>query len=59
MGIFCGVVFAALIIAIFLGPERFHRELITPHDETEENDEENFSNNNLVFKQKLEVTYKD
>lgn len=60
MGIFCGAVYAFMIIAIFFGPERFHRELIAPDDEIEEiNDADDYSSNNLISQQKFEVTRKD
>ena len=59
MGIFCGAVYAYMIVVIFFGPERFNRELIEVDDEIEEvNDADDYSSNNLVFKQKIEVTHK-
>lgn len=60
MGIFCGAVYAFMIVAIFFGPERFHRELIAPDDEIEEvNDADDYSRNNLISQQKFEVSHKD
>lgn len=57
MGIFCGCVYAAMIIVIFFGPERFHRVLISPEDQVEEVDVESTSEI-LVFEQKQDVVHK-
>lgn len=60
MGIFCAAVYAFMIVAIFFGPERFHRALISPDDEIEEvQDVDDNSSINLLFKQKPEVIHKD
>ncbi|CUM48599.1 unnamed protein product [Debaryomyces tyrocola] len=39
MGIFCGAVFAYVMLIIFLGPERFHQDLSTNRNDLEETEE--------------------
>lgn len=49
MCIFCGAIFAYMIFIIFLGPERFHRDLqIHDTDEIEELQQDSSSNNESV-----------
>lgn len=55
MGIFCGAVYAALVIAIFFGPERFHRALITLEDTTGKDE---YGSDILVYEEQFEVVNK-
>ncbi|KAG7192555.1 uncharacterized protein KQ657_001654 [Scheffersomyces spartinae] len=38
MCIFCAAVFAYMLVAVFLGPEKFHKELSLKHDYTDDED---------------------
>lgn len=59
MGIFCGAVYAALIISVFFGPERFHRALIVPEDAVEEVEEiDEYSSDVLVYEHKHGAVHK-